>query len=78
MGKQDERTKGGQEKMEKLNKQKVSLRHAPGFAGHVKIGGAAVYRSDKNVGGVKGCFLGKITKVGSAIAPPAPPVPPPL
>ena len=37
MGKQDERTKGGQEKMEKLNKQKVSLRHAPGYAGHVKI-----------------------------------------
>ena len=32
----------------------------------------------KNVGGAKGCLLGKITKVGGAIAPPAPPVPPPL
>ena len=32
----------------------------------------------KNVGGAKGCLLSKITKVGGAIAPPAPPVPPPL
>ena len=32
----------------------------------------------KNVGGAKGCLLSKITKVGGTIAPPAPPVPPPL
>ena len=32
----------------------------------------------KNVGGAKGCLLSKITKVGGAIAPPAPPFPPPL
>ena len=32
----------------------------------------------KIVGGAKGCILSKITKVGGAIAPPAPPVPPPL
>ena len=32
----------------------------------------------KNVGGAKGCLLSKIIKVGGAIAPPAPPVPPPL
>ena len=44
----------------------------------LKIGVAAVYGSDKNVGGAKGCLLSKITKVGGAIAPPAPPVPPPL
>ena len=33
---------------------------------------------NRNVGGAKGCLLSKITKVGGAIAPPAPPVPPPL
>ena len=32
----------------------------------------------KKVGGAKGCLLSEITKVGGAIAPPAPPVPPPL
>ena len=32
----------------------------------------------KNVGGAKGCLLSKLPKVGGAIAPPAPPVPPPL
>ena len=32
----------------------------------------------KNVGGAKGCLLGKFPKVGGAIAPPAPPFPPPL
>ena len=32
----------------------------------------------KIVGGAKGWLLSKITKVGGAIAPPAPPVPPPL
>ena len=31
----------------------------------------------KIVGGAKGCLLSKITKVGGAIAPPAPSVPPP-
>ena len=31
----------------------------------------------KNVGGAKGCLLSNITKVGGAIVPPAPPVPPP-
>ena len=33
---------------------------------------------NRNVGGAKGCLLSKIKKVGGAIAPPAPPVPPPL
>ena len=32
----------------------------------------------KNVGGAKGCILSNLPKVGGAIAPPAPPVPPPL
>jgi len=33
---------------------------------------------NRNVGGAKGCLLSKIKKVGGAIAPPGPPVPPPL
>ena len=32
----------------------------------------------KNFVGAKGCLLSKFPKVGGAIAPPAPPVPPPL
>ena len=32
----------------------------------------------KNVGGAKCCILGKMPKVGGAIASPAPPVPPSL
>ena len=32
----------------------------------------------KNVGDAKRCILRKMPKVGGAIAPPAPPVPPPL
>ena len=32
----------------------------------------------KNVGGAEGCILGKLPKVGAAIAEPAPPVLPPL
>ena len=33
---------------------------------------------NRNVGGAKGCLLSKIKKVGGAIAPPLPPVLPPL
>ena len=44
----------------------------------LKIGSAAVHGSDKNVCGAKGCLLSKITKIGGAIAPLAPPVLPPL
>ena len=32
----------------------------------------------ENVSGAKWCILSKMPKVGGAIAPPAPPVPPPL
>ena len=32
----------------------------------------------KNNGGARRCALGELQKVGGAIAPPAPPVPPPL
>ena len=32
----------------------------------------------KNVGGAKDCLLSELPKVGGAIIPPAPPLPPPL